>query len=190
MNYVFIALALSSMSSFSVSAWAACPARANGEQCRRFESVVNRWGSAELKDIAASVEESLPAADSAGPCLYNEETSRIEMTPGAFKLSDSAFVECLSRAFAQARYDVIEESWLEHLGVTEAWIVNNGELVRATLPSPRNGQVVELSRSRSVWTSLAAAELDRQAAAHDTTGRALASGGEKDDAVRELLGLK
>lgn len=152
------------------------------DETQRLEKIRERWNSAALKDVAMRV---VDASAETGPCAYNESESRVEVAKGAFKLTDAELTECLARAFAQARYEEIEEQWLEHLGVVEAWIIDKGELVKATIPK-RHGQKVELSKSREVWMSLAAAELQREPV---EAGRAIAAQSERDE-VRALLGMK
>lgn len=182
-------------------------------QCRRVRAITQRWKSEKLDLITvAGIEDFKPIADAQpapeidlanakaaarenliGPCRFNEAEERIELRKSAFALSDEAFTQCLSAAFANARYHAIESQWLAKLGTTEAWVIRKGRIEQISV----EGKKLEATAARSLWTSFATRELLTAAkleTANAADGRAVASGaslppGQGQADVRELLGL-
>lgn len=184
--YILAALMLGAALSRAAETVDSCPYEGLGKmECARVQAIIRRWHSKELGSIEVA---GRPNVDTGkvnanardkdreiGPCRYDEGEGRVEIQAAAFRFSDSELGQCLSLAFAQARYHSVEGLWLERLGEHEAWVVKNGALTKVSVD-----RKLEQTAARMLWTSLAARELESAAAVDSvasTGGRAIAAAG-------------
>jgi hypothetical protein len=182
-----------------------------GKQCERVAKFRERWGGPGFESLDVVPVKSAAAAEPAtkgeggfevdganalvaarermiGPCRFNADESRIEVSAEALAYSDEGFARCLSAAFAQARYPEVEALWLHEMDEHEAWIVRGGVLEKVAADAK-----LEAPTARDLWASFAGRELVDSLRRGAEAERAIASeteGTELEGSVRRLLGTR
>lgn len=149
-------------------------------------------GESTAKTLAEEVQDRLEVVDgTAIECAYNLENDRIEVSRAASEASNEVLAQCLAPAVAQMKYEGIEDRWLKHMGIQQAWVIEKG-VPRVIEPAARG--IAEPS-ARAAWIVLATRELTskikKEQGHTEGPSRGIASSVsiKPDPTVRELLGI-